>query len=113
MGFWIMLSGMRWPRQPSGALAERGYKFSFRADDRNFAHRPPPFTAALTIATMPARTASGSRSQVSMTVAKPGSAGSTLVAFIGSSQGTDTAAMLRGRLDSGFRSALTPLLCRF
>jgi hypothetical protein len=36
-------------------------------------HRPPPPAAALTIATMPALTASGSRSQASMTAARSGS----------------------------------------
>jgi hypothetical protein len=98
MGFSMMLSDMRWPQEPSGASAERGSEFSFSADDRNSVHRPPSFAAALTIATVPARPASGSRSEVSTTVAKPGSAGSTLVAFSVTVKGwirPDTAARRR------------------
>jgi hypothetical protein len=44
-------------------------------------HRPPPLPLALTIATMPARTASGSCSQRSTISPKPGSSGSARVAF--------------------------------
>ncbi len=69
----MMLSGMHWPQEPSGALAERESEFSVGADDRNHAHRPPSFAAAHTIATIPVRRASGNWSQASMTAARTAS----------------------------------------
>jgi hypothetical protein len=39
MRFSVTLSGMPWPQELPGALAERRSEVSFHADNHNFAHR--------------------------------------------------------------------------